>query len=505
MSLTETKVVGSPQQEAFWKALVDGESHLILEARAGSGKTFSCIEGSKRYMEKHDGRVIMVAYNKSIASELEAKVPEGVEACTMHSLGFKAIRDAVGKVKVDGWKTANLLEDMYGSREAVENVSPTFASNMKKVVSLAKNTMLPLDFSDADFNDLVIHYNLQLNGDESVIRDMLMAVLVASRNQVDVIDFDDMIWLPLVKEWDLPQYDLMFVDEAQDLNKSRQLLAMAAASRLVLVGAPKQAIYGFTGADAYSMTNMENILHAYDIGCEVLPLTVSRRCPKSHVAKAQEIVADIQAMDDAPEGTINSVNASDLPEVLSGGELVLCRMNAPLMKVAYQLIQNDTPVAIQGRDIGTGLANLCKKIAKKKMSMDIIQFLDAMELYTMKEVERLDRRALVRRVSQSQYEMLHDRLSCITIISQGLSTVGDLVDRLKALFTDTDKSKKNRKVLLSSVHRAKGLEADKVFILEPQMMPHPMAELEWEQDQEMNIKYVALTRSLDTLTFVITE
>ena len=505
MSLTETKVVGSPEQETFWKALVDGESHLILEARAGSGKTFSCIEGSKRYMEKHDGRVIMVAYNKSIASELEAKVPAGVEACTMHSLGFKAIRDAVGKVKVDGWKTANLLEDMYGSREAVENVSPTFASNMKKVVSLAKNTMLSLDFSDADFNDLVIHYNLQLNGDESVIRDMLKAVLVASRNQVDVIDFDDMIWLPLVKEWDLPQYDLMFVDEAQDLNKSRQHLAMAAASRLVLVGDPKQAIYGFTGADAYSMTNMENILHAYDIGCEVLPLTVSRRCPKSHVAKAQEIVSDIQAMDDAPEGTINSVNASDLPEVLSGGELVLCRMNAPLMKVAYQLIQNDTPVAIQGRDIGTGLANLCKKIAKKKMSMDIIQFLDVMELYTMKETERLDRRALVRRVSQSQYEMLNDRMACISIISQGLSTVGDLVDRLKALFTDTDKSKKNRKVLLSSVHRAKGLEADKVFILEPQMMPHPMAELEWEQDQEMNIKYVALTRSLDTLTFVITE
>ena len=146
MSLFETnekKVVGSPEQVNFWSELVDGTSHLILEARAGSGKTFSCIEGAKKHVDMHgEGfRIIMVAYNKSIATELEAKVPEGVEACTMHSLGFRAVRDAVGTVKVDNWKTINILEEMIGKDE-VKKLGPTFQSSFKKVVSLAKNTLL---------------------------------------------------------------------------------------------------------------------------------------------------------------------------------------------------------------------------------------------------------------------------------------------------------------------------------------------------------------------------
>ena len=514
------KVVGSPEQVNFWSELVDGTSHLILEARAGSGKTFSCIEGAKKHVDMHgEGfSIIMVAYNKSIASELEAKVPAGVEACTMHSLGFRAVRDALGgKVKVDNWKTINLLEEMIGKDE-VKKLGPTFQSSFKKVVSLAKNTLMDwLHPLRSEFDDMVRHFGLQLNGDEENIWKYLQRVLEASRNTTNTIDFDDMIWLPLVRGWDLPEYDLVFVDEAQDLNKSRQELATRCLSydgRLVIVGDPKQAIYGFTGADAYSMKNMEDRLSETKLGCKKLPLTVSRRCPKSHVAAAQKIVSDIKAMPDAKEGSIESTRLEKCLPEMKGGDLVLCRMNAPLLRLAYMLIKQDTPVTIQGRDIGTSLANLVKQIAKKDMrtrhfpywnpEMAITIFQTNLDRHYLNEVSRLEKKAQNTRVNPSQFEMLQDRNNCIEAVMQGLRTVGELVDRLKNLFSDCDKTgQPKEKVLLSSVHRAKGLEAETVFILEPEKMPHPMAQLEWEVSQEYNIKYVALTRSLDKLTFVM--
>jgi superfamily I DNA/RNA helicase len=168
------------------------------------------------------------------------------------------------------------------------------------------------------------------------------------------------------------------------------------------------------------------------------------------------------------------------------------------------LIKQDTPVTNQGRDIGTSLANLCKQIAKKDMQMAITIFQTNLDRHYLNEVSRLEKKAMNTRVNPSQFEMLQDRNNCIEAVMQGLQTVGELVDRLKNLFSDCDKTgQPKEKVLLSSVHRAKGLEAESVFILEPEKMPHPMAQLEWELSQEYNIKYVALTRSLDKLTFVM--
>ena len=93
-------------------------------------------------------------------------------------------------------------------------------------------------------------------------------------------------------------------------------------------------------------------------------------------------------------------------------------------------------------------------------------------------------------------------MQCIELLCEGASIVGDVINRIKKLFDDTSKGQRKNKIVLSSVHRAKGLEADTVYILEEQMMPHPMAELEWEIEQEYNIRYVALTRSKNTLVLV---
>ena len=512
------KIVGSPEQEAFWDEIVNGKAHLILQARAGTGKTFSCIEGSKRLLEEHPEMVIkMVAYNKSIATELQTKVPEQVEAQTMHSLGLAVIKQHAyrtgtkfGKIG-NNWKTKNILEGMgykVGKGRDFKKDVLAFVQIMEKVVSLAKNTML--DFESwirykKEFDAMIAHYGIHLNGKEEEVYHLLPEVLEKSKEFGPGIgiDFDDMIWLPIVLNMRIHQVDVLFVDEAQDLNRSRQELAIRSAGRLVLVGDDRQAIYGFTGADAQSMENMERELREriaygdYELpqSVRIMPLTVSRRCPKSHVELAKDIVPDFKAMDDAKEGAIDTIAHDVLFEQVQKGDLIICRMNAPLMGTALRLLQAGLPVNIQGRDFQRGLISMIKKIAGKKTTVEELHL--KVEQYLDRETARL---LAQNRPTETQVELLKDQVSCIQYLCEGQTTVDDVIERIKSLFVDVETV--GDVVLLSSVHRAKGLEAETVFILEPSKMPHPMAKMDWEKHQEMNIKYVAITRSLNRLVMV---
>ena len=74
--------------------------------------------------------------------------------------------------------------------------------------------------------------------------------------------------------------------------------------------------------------------------------------------------------------------------------------------------------------------------------------------------------------------------------------MAELMRAIIDLFSD-----KRAKVWLSSIHKAKGLEADRVVLLHPHLLPHPNAKKPWEKEQEANLKYVALTRAKQGLTF----
>jgi len=74
--------------------------------------------------------------------------------------------------------------------------------------------------------------------------------------------------------------------------------------------------------------------------------------------------------------------------------------------------------------------------------------------------------------------------------------VGKLIEEIEALFGQGGGIK------LSSVHRAKGLEAERVFLLDPHRMPSSRAEKDWELEQENNLIYVAYTRARRALWFI---
>lgn len=508
---TASSVSGTPQQEAIWDCMANGNNHVVVRALAGTGKTFTVIEGFNR-LGTSVQRAAFVAFNKSIARELQTKVPQWVEASTFHSMLFKSVVQAYGRqVKVDSWKTSYLLEELVGEDEYKE-MDMLLKNGVEKLVGLVKNTLTGhwspdgYDIAKSDLDFLCERFGVELNGDFEEACELVTKVVQLSRDDADgitLVDFDDMIWLPIVNNLPLPRFDLLAVDESQDTNRCQQealeRVVRKHGTRLWVVGDENQAIYGFRGADTESMSRMVLMLEETDRGVDVMPLTQTRRCPKSHVELAKKIVPTFEAMAEAPEGSLEEKTEERAIDEMKAGDLVLCRTNAPVVRTAFRLLKAGVPANIQGRDIGKGLKGLVNRLTNKR-SESVLVLIPKIDGYEMKELEKLKK---LKRVSESRLEAVRDKCACLRSFCDGVQMSDQVIARIEEMFTDVEAGETGKKfVLLSSVHRAKGLEADTVWVLYPELMPHPMAKEPWAKKQEMHVRYVALTRSKNRLVFI---
>jgi hypothetical protein len=249
------------------------------------------------------------------------------------------------------------------------------------------------------------------------------------------------------------------------------------------------SIYGFRGADTDAMPRLIEALSA-----TTLPLSITYRCPKAHVTLAQTLVPQIMAADSAPEGSIEYIQFKDFNPC--DGDLCLSRINAALVGPAFTLIRAGRKAIIRGRDIGANLAALADKLAMR--CADMASMYTALAKYDSSERSRLD----ARHAPDSQYSSLDDKVQTLDVIMAECESPCDVSKRILSIFSDESTSG----VLFSSVHRAKGLEAETVYILAPEKLPLVRAnQQEHEKQQELNICYVAYTRSKARLVFVETQ
>ena len=479
-------------QQAIYDWVKSGTGNAVVEAVAGSGKTTTILGA----LHLTSGKVLFTAFNASIAEELKRRAPSHVRVSTLHALGLKSVRRSFGffDVDQDGVKVGNILQASFPDETSAEAMKRVWMVRgaAKKVLSLSKATLV--DANDpAAVMAMVDHYGLDVeeledNEVEKII-ELLPAMLEACAANRDLIDFDDMIWLPIRLNLKIERFDWVFVDEAQDMNKCQLELILRAGdarTRFCCVGDRRQAIYGFRGADTKAMETTVERLKA-----QIFPLSITYRCPTSHVELAQEIVPGLQARPDAPAGKIEHLKLIDALPLMTNWDLVLCRTNAPLVQVAYSLIRLGKKAVIRGRDMASGLVALVKKVGGRGYeTMQIGTFVDRLEKRVVKEIEKLKK-------AKKSTVSFQDKVDTLLVLTENIYTVRELLTKIETIFDD-----KAQGVVCSSVHRAKGLEADRVFICAPELMPHPMAELEWEVEQEQHIKYVALTRSKSELYFV---
>jgi DNA helicase-2/ATP-dependent DNA helicase PcrA len=481
-----TKFTPSHYQSTIFDFIADGNGDAVVDAVPGSGKTTTCIEGSKRL---RSNRALFLAFNRHIAQELNQRLA-GMKAQTIHSLGMSALRP-LGNPQVEPYKYSNLIQRYLKDKRLNDTDFELAKERIQSLLSLTQLTLTdPRD--EAALANLANHFDLDTNDWELTSQAVAPILKDGIALASEVIDFNDMVWLPHTLKLQPRKVDWLFVDEAQDLNKAQLELVLkcrASGGRILFVGDKRQALYAFAGADSRSIQNVINRTKA-----KILPLSICYRCPIKHVELAAQIYPGIEPAPRAIAGTIEEMAEDDLPSMVQEGDLILCRENAPLIHICLKLIRCGIPAKVRGRDISKSLKSVLKQVQQYE-GYTFKLLLNYLDKYRDEQV------ALKQQHDNSEMAIavIEDKVATIKAIYHFCkpTCIANLLQTIANLFSDDRAS-----VWLSTVHKAKGLEAERVFVLYPDKIPHPHAKKDWEMEQEMNGKYVALTRSKRDLFLV---
>lgn len=486
----------SPEQQAIYDALLYTIDNIQVKAMPGSGKTYTSVQGViKVHRAYPDANIVSVAFNAKIARDSAKKMPRGVEVRTFHSLWFAVLQSHLNrKLNINKAKLRGILNDLVKTHIIDRETAKQYGSGAIKLVGFAKNAGLgvPGVLKDTDdaWVELFDRFDLSFEGKDTA-QGITLAQRLLELNNVHLheVDFDDMLYLPAILGAEGMVYEYVFVDEAQDFNGlQRHLLSrmLDVDSRLIAVGDENQSIYAFRGADSDSMD-----LIAGQFNCTQYPLSVSYRCPQAVVREAQRLVAEIQASPDAIEGIVASLTSWKLRD-FRATDLVLCRNSAPLVELAYKCLGAQVPCQVLGREIGQGLITLINKME----AVDLEDLQQRLADYSRIEIARL-----LLKDEEDKAQALEDKVQSIDAAISGLPgdtdkrTIDLLIATIDSVFSDVDE----HKLTLSTVHKAKGAEAPRVFILDRALMPSRHAKTAQALRQERNIEFVAITRAQEEL------
>lgn len=483
--------IPSKYQKAVYAYIQKGKGNLIIDAVAGSGKSTTIVNALK--LIPSDKQVLFLAFNKAIVEELKIKIGnmENVEVKTLHSLGasavMKTLKSNLSNDKYTSWVNNGVK---FGSLAPIYKISSEqfsdWKQNITKLIDLGRVNLIT---NSKELEDLAYKHNIDILDNEV---DIAIKGIQWGERETNIIDFTDMIYFPNVKQIKMFQYDWVFIDECQDLNAAQRnlfLKCLKPNGRFVAVGDPRQAIYGFAGADVESFNLLKRLENTVKI-----PLSVCYRCDSSIINLAKEIVPQIEARDNAPLGI---VDRNSKIEDVKDGDMILCRLSAPLVKLCMSYISSGIKAYVKGRDIGVNLINMIKKTNLNQIE-DVKNKLEVELSRIVKKTIAKQNCTEVEAMETNIYKTYEDKLKTIEILSEGLITSQEVIDRMNLIFSDN-----NSGICLSTIHKSKGLENERVFIIcEDKLYLKHCMKVPWMAEQERNLVYVAITRAKKFLGYI---
>lgn len=452
-----------------------------------SGKTHTLKELCNR--TKEGTSCLFMAFNKSIAEELKTKLPTTVECNTFHSMGLRTLmKNFRFRTQLEKNKCFSLCMELFDFRkkEYEEKMRYYFA-----LQELWEKIRLSLcEINERNVSALCIEYDLDY--ENSMINDLNKInerwrkdCAKIQDNKSFKMDFPDMLWIPynFVDEMNFPKYQVVMLDESQDsftLQKEILQRYIKPRGRFIAVGDSKQLIYNFMGSDLDVFNSIKRMSNTI-----CLPLSVTYRCAKKIVEKANEVFPGTECVPTAIEGVIRS---GDIFEAESG-DFILCRNNYPLVATFIMLLEKGKKASIMGRDFGESLCRL----------LDGQERLDDLYLLLDDKVSKLKGKGLseIAITNNASYVALKEKVSIIEILYKRFpGSFLALKQKIKNIFSD-DKTG----IILSTIHKSKGLEAKRVFFLNPELIPSKFAKTPKALYAEDCLKFVAITRAKEELVY----
>lgn len=466
------------EQLAILDAATKTSDNLVLNALAGCGKTSTLIMLDRAVRAKP---ILYLVFNAKNSKDAEYKPKAGPEVAakrmsstttvrTFNSLGHRIWAQSCGKnLNLDKDKCRDILREMIkSSPKAAQSAMWEVYWDVLAGVAMAKSLgyipegryeNIARICSQEEFHDALDEVP------DDLTSGLIDAVLTASiKGAYDGwIDFNDQIYMPGMFGGTFPQFPLVMVDEEQDLNpvNHRMLERLVKnRSRLIGVGDPNQSIYGFRGAVYSGMSKLQ------DRFCmRPLDLTVSFRCPRAIVENARWRVPHFKWIKEGGHvEVLNELQAESIPDQAT----FLCRNNAPLFRLAMRLLSAGRSVSVAGSDIGPKLTAIMRKLGEDGMPRSSVLSAIA-EWQAEKEAK--------------ESKVAKDLADCMRVFAQHGANLGQAIAYAEHLF------KQDGSIKLSTGHKAKGLEWQTVYHLDPWLIR--------EEEQDLNLRYVIQTRSMD--------
>lgn len=566
----------SEHQRGIQDSFLDSDSHIMINALAGTGKT-TLLRHISSFKKPEGEKWLYLVFNKKNqveASTGDKSFPNGVEVKTTNSFLGQVLSQTA---KLGGIQDTQIVP--RGAEKLVQTLdfmmsddNTTFHRDVKfeaiqvikKLGGLARSFAIDPRKNDAAtaIGNLIDQYGIEtdLSLDENgepkgpaagidyraqiidKTLDLLHYLLPGneiSRDFRGYRDHNDTLWYATINEriaW--PKYDVVLADEVQDFNACQihmlQKLAEKGA-RIIAVGDPNQSIYMFRGADSEAFNRVKTTLQNTPRGSAEKSLPVNYRCAPEiidYVNKntvVNNLVAGRNIKGKVTDGLPYESELQKLvDEKTATGSLnrqtaFISRTNAPLVKSALFLLSNNIDFVILGTDLSKDLTDFVKKITGTgrfarnipigQLDAYIQKYIEEKTNAWSRNISKQDELSEVRKLGEAMIGVigfLRQNRFEDSKLRMRVNDSRDMIEYVKKKFAGINLddasaaaslSQKDPRsfVTLTSAHRSKGLEFSRVYIVEPQLFPHPNAKTPAALQQEDHAKYVALTRAINVL------
>lgn len=483
----------SDRQQNIFDTWDKTDENILINAVAGSGKTTTLLE----LLTHCKYKTLFLAFNKSVQEEIQSKIDtRGLrqgKALTMHSMGLSAIRNHYNKVVIKNGKNFDLIKLVQNSYSKVFKYMK-WEDKLKLSYTLMDMNDISRLFMTDDLQEIKKH---MLSMDKNFVDHKKIVSLWASlisfreatyKDKVVTIDFNDMIYLAAREKLLIPldPYYLM-VDEAQDLNLAQHklidnLIAQGDIKKWIAVGDRNQSIYGFSGAYSSSFDKFKKMGNVTE-----LPLDICYRCAQSIIDETNEVY-DVMEYGTDEKGIVGKI--SEVSEVKEES-MIICRNTSPIVKLYFQLLSHGTAVYIKGDDILASMVRFLKPYNNSTVAGAKAALLDKLEDLQKDKSENGRIKLYIFKENYANFKEL------VTHMSTDYDIVRVLIQKIQNLFKVKAKS-----VMLCTIHKAKGLEADIVYILNENLIPSKFATSSEQLTQEENLRYVARSRAKKELYYL---